>query len=169
MDVSVREAVPGDAHRICDVHPAPIKGLAGQSYTEEQVAAWAHDRDPNDYAIVSEDTYFVVAEDETAVIGFGWLKLDAGEYFQTEVEGEITAIYIHPSVTGQGIGSRIYTELETQAIRQNIASLGLWASLNAVPLYEAQGYENVAEHEHIHEHQDGIELTPVEMAKQSIQ
>ncbi|MFT4891378.1 MAG: putative acetyltransferase [Halobacteriales archaeon] len=167
MDVSVREALPGDAHRICDVHLASIKGLAGQSYTEEQVAAWAHDRDPNDYPIESEDTYFVVAEDVTAVIGFGWMKLDAGEYFQTEVEGEIAAIYIHPSVTGQGIGSRIYTELETQAIRQNIASLGLWASLNAVPFYEAQGYARVAEHSH--EYQDGIELTLVEMDKQSIQ
>jgi putative acetyltransferase len=167
MDVSLREAVPGDAHRICDVHLASIKGLAGQSYNEEQVAAWAHDRDPDDYPIESEDTYFVVAEDETAVIGFGWMKLDAGEYFQTGVEGEIRAIYIHPSVTGQGIGSRIYTELETQAIRQNIASLGLWASLNAVPFYEAQGYERVAEH--VHEYQDGIELTLVEMSKQSIQ
>jgi putative acetyltransferase len=167
MDVSVREAVPGDAHRICDLHLASIRGLAGQSYNEDQVAAWAHDRDPDDYPIGSSDTYFVVAEDKTAVIGFGWLNLAPGEYFQTEIEGEITAIYVHPSVTDHGIGSRIYTTLETRAIQQNIASLGLWSSLNAVPFYEAQGFERVAEHSH--EYQDGVELTLVEMSKQSLQ
>jgi putative acetyltransferase len=40
----------------------------------------------------------------------------------------------------------------------------LWASRNAVSFYEAQGYERVTEH--IHEYQDGIELTLVEMKKQ---
>ena len=165
MDVSVREAMLGDARRICDVHLASIEGLASQSYTEEQVTAWAHDRDPDEYPIESEDTCFVVAEDETtAVIGFGWMKPEAGEYFQTEVEGEITAIYIHPSVTRRGVGSRIYTALEAQATQRNVDSLGLWASRNAVSFYEAQGYERVTEH--IHEYQDGIELTLVEMKKQ---
>lgn len=166
MAVSVREAVPEDAPRICDVHLASIEGFGSQGYTEEQVTAWAHDRDPDEYPIESRDTYFIVAEDETGVIGFGWMKPDPGEYFQTEVEGEITAIYIHPSVARSGVGSRIYTELETEAIRENIDSLGLWASRNAVPFYETHGYERVATHSH--EYQDGIELTLVEMVKQSL-
>lgn len=166
MEFSVREAVAGDAQRIRDVHLASIEGLGTQSYTEEQVAAWAHDRNPEEYPIDSQDTYFVVAENGTAVIGFGWMKPDAGEYFRTEVGGEITAIYIHPSVTRHGVGSRIYTELEAQAIRQDIDSLGLWASRNAVPFYEAHGYERVTEHRH--EYQDGIEITLVEMEKQPV-
>lgn len=166
MDISVREAVAGDAHRIRDVHLASIEGLAGKCYTDGQVAAWAHDRDPNEYPIDSEDTHFVVAEDETAVIGFGWMRPDAGEHLQAEVEGEISAIYVHPSVTRQGVGSRIYTELEAHAIRRGIDSVGLWASRNAVPLYEAQGHERVTEHRH--EYRDGVELTLVEMRKQSI-
>lgn len=95
------------------------------------------------------------------------MKHDAGECVQTEVAGELTAIYIHRSVTERGIGSRIDTALETQAIRQNIALLGLWASLNAVPFYEAQGYERVAEH--IHQYRHGIDLTLVEMEQRSIQ
>jgi len=70
MDVSVREAVATDARRICDIHIASIKRLGGQSYTEEQVAAWAHNRDPDEYPIESEETYFLVAETDTAVIGF---------------------------------------------------------------------------------------------------
>lgn len=166
MEISVREAVTGDAPQIRDVHLASIEGLAGQRYTEEQVAAWAHDRDPDEYPIESEDTYFVVAADETAVVGFGWMEPAADEYFQTDVEGEITAIYIHPSVTRHGVGSRIYTELESHAVRQNIDSLGLWASRNAVLFYEAQGYGRVTEQRH--EYRNGVELTVVEMEKQSL-
>lgn len=167
MEVSVREAVPGDARQIRDVHLVSIERLGRQSYTAEQVSAWSHDRDPDEYPIESEDTYFVVAEDERGVIGFGWMKPDADEYFQTAVDGEITAIYIHPSVTRNGVGSRIYATLEAKAVQQSIDSLGLWASRNAVPFYETQGYERVADH--VHEYQDDINLTVVEMEKQPIQ
>ena len=163
MDISVRKAVAGDARQIRDLHLASIEGFGRESYTEKQVAVWAHDRDPDEYPIESEDTYFVVAEDAARIVGFGWMKPTAGKYFQTEVEAEITAIYVHPSVARNGVGSGIYNELETEAIRQDIGSLGLWASYNAVPFYEAQGYERVADHSY--EYQDGVELTVVEMVK----
>jgi putative acetyltransferase len=166
MDVSVREAVPGDAGRIRDVHLASIEELAQQSYSEKQVAAWAHERDLEEYPIEAEDTYFVVANDEAEVIGFGWMNLDAGDYFQSEVEGEITAIYVHPSAARNGIGSQLYSELEAEAVRNNISALGLWASLNAVSFYQAQGFQRVADH--VHEYREGIDLTLVEMVKKSI-
>lgn len=167
MDVSVREAMTSDAQRIRDVHLASIEELGRKRYTAEQVASWAHDRDPDEYPIGSENTYFLVAENNTEVIGFGWLKYTSGEYFRTPVEGEIAAIYVHPSVARSGIGSRIYTELESQAARRNIGSLGLWASLNAVPFYEAHGYERVTDH--VYEYRDGVELTLVEMENRSIE
>lgn len=56
--MSVRQVMNSDAVAIRDVHLASIKGLAGQSYTDEQVYAWAHDRDPDDYPIDSPETYF---------------------------------------------------------------------------------------------------------------
>lgn len=157
----MREAVAGDAQQICDRHLSPIEELGKQSYTEDQVAAWAHDRDPEEYPIESEDTYSVVAEDATEVVGFGWMKPEAGEHLQTEVEGEITAIYVHPSAARNRVGLRIYSKLERKALQQDIESAGLWASRNSVPFYEAQGYERVGEHSY--EYQDGIELTVVGM------
>lgn len=166
MEVAIREAVAEDARQIRDVHLASIEEFGRQQYTDEQVAAWAHDRDLDKYPIESDDTYFVVAEDGREVIGFGWMNPDAGDYFRTEVEGEITAVYVHPSVARDGVGSRIYTALEAEAIRKQIDSLGLWASLNAVPFYEAHGYERVTDH--VHEYQNDIELTLVEMIKQAI-
>ena len=166
MEASVREAVAGDARQIRDVHLASIRGLGSQHYTDEQVAAWGHDRDPDDYPIESEETYFLVAADETDVVGFGWMKPDAGEYYQAAVDGEITAIYVHPSVAREGVGSRIYGELEARAVQQDLDSLGLWASRNAVSFYEAHGYDRVTEH--VHEYRDGVELTLVEMEKRPL-
>lgn len=166
MGVSVRKAEPGDARRIRDVHLASIEGLAGQSYTQKQVAAWAHERDPEEYPIESDETYFVVAEGQEQVVGFGWMKPEASSYFQADVDGELTAIYIHPSVARNGVGSRLYAELEAEAVRENVDSMGLWASRNAVPFYEAKGYEQVTDH--VHEYHDDVGLTVVEMEKQTL-
>lgn len=163
MDVVVREAGFEDASRIRDVHLASIDGLARTDYDDAQVTALAHDRDPNEYPIESTDTFFIVAEQDGQIIGFGWMKPDADEYFETTVEGEITAVYVHPSVARQGVGTRIYAELEAEARRNGITSLGLWASLNAVPFYEEHGYQRITEH--TREFAEGTEGTVVEMTK----
>lgn len=145
MGVEVREAEPTDADQIRAVHLASIEGVAGEEYDDVQVSAWAHDRDPEEYPIESADTYFVVAEQDDRLIGFGWMIPVADEYFEATVEGEITAVYVHPSVARQGVGTRIYTELEAAARRKGVESLGLWASLNSVPFYDEHGYQHVTE------------------------
>jgi putative acetyltransferase len=165
MEVSVREAVPGDARDIRDVHLASIEGLAGQRYSDDQVRAWAHDRDPDEYPIESGETYFVVAERDARIVGFGWMKPTADDYFQTDVAGEITAIYVHPTVARSGVGTQLYDELEAHAVRVGLDSLGLWASLNAVLFYEEKGYSRVAAHEHEYH---GEPLTLVEMERRPL-
>jgi putative acetyltransferase len=163
MTVAVREATTADARGIRDVHLESIEGLGGRRYTDEQVSAWAHDRDPKQYPIESVSTYFLVAENTDRIVGLGWMTLEADDYLQAPVEAEITAVYVHPSVARHGIGSRIYNELEAHARRQDIASLGLWASLTAIPFYEAHGYDHVAEH--TIEFDNHVEGTVMEMRK----
>lgn len=163
MDVVVREATSSDAAQIRSVHLASIEGVEYQEYDSKQVSAWAHDRDPGDYPIENEETYVVVAEQDDQIVGFGWMKPDADDYFEAEVEGEITAIYVHPSIARCGVGTRIYTELETAARRNGVDSLGLWASLNSVSFYESQGYQRTTEQSL--EFTGGVEITVVEMRK----
>ena len=173
MDVVVREAVPDDASRILAVHLDAIEGLGGEAYSDEQVAAWAHDRDPAEYPLETEGTCALVAErsggnspgdPDSRLVGFGWLTADADDDFEAPVDGEITALYVHSSAARQGVGTRLYTELEAQARRRGVKSLGLWASRNAVSFYETQGYQRVTEH--TIEFDDGVEGTVVEMRKQ---
>lgn len=163
MKLSVREATAADARRIRDVHVASIEALGRQGYNNEQVGAWARGRSPTDYPLESNETYVIVAERDGQVVGFGWMKPDADEYVRPAVDGEITAVYVHPSVARRGVGSRIYEALESHAERENVDSLGLWASRNAVPFYESHGYERVDEH--VHEFDDGVAGTVVEMRK----
>ena len=159
----VREAVPDDAPRMRDLHLASIEALGPQAYSDEQVAAWAHDRDPAEYPIASDETHVLVAEHDERLLGFGWLKPEADDYLETAVDGEITALYVHPSVARQGVGTRLYAELEAKARRRGVESLGLWAARNAVSFYEAQGYRRVTDH--TIEFDDDIEGTVVEMRK----
>ncbi|MFC7058154.1 GNAT family N-acetyltransferase [Halovenus salina] len=163
MTLSIREAVTADGSAIRDLHLASIEGLAGSAYTDAQVDAWAHERDPDGYPIDSPQTYFVVAERGDSLVGFGWTKPDADDYFECDVDGEITAVYVSPDATREGVGSRIYAELERYAREAGVNSLGLWASLNAVTFYEAQDYNRVTRH--TLEFSDGVEGDVVEMRK----
>lgn len=161
--IDLRRATPADAPAIRDVHLAAIEGIEPEQYTQDQLAAWAHDRDPADYPIEAGDTYMLVAESTDGIVGFGWMKPEADPYFEADVEAEITAIYVRPDAAGHGIGSRLLDELESQGRRQGATTVGVWSSKNAVPFYAAHGYARVAKRRV--ELADGVGLAVEELVK----
>ncbi|MFB6085690.1 MAG: GNAT family N-acetyltransferase [Halodesulfurarchaeum sp.] len=163
MSLSIRRARPEDAEAIRDVHLASIRGLGGECYSPEQVEAWAHDRDSADYPIEDPETAVFVAERGGSIVGFGWLSPEPAADFDAPVDGKITAIYVHPAVARQGIGTTIYEALETRARELGLESLGLWASLNAVPFYEGHGFTSVREADY--EFDERVEGRVLEMRK----
>jgi putative acetyltransferase len=163
VTLSIRRARAGDGETIRRIHLASIRGLGGRAYPEEVVEAWAHDRDPEEYPIDEDDTAVFLAEQAGSVVGFGWITYGGDPDFRAAVDGKIGAVYVHPSVARQGVGTTIYQALETRAREAGLESLGLWASLPAVPFYEAQGYERVREVEY--EFDDGVTGLTLEMKK----
>ncbi|MDL5361623.1 GNAT family N-acetyltransferase [Halalkalicoccus sp. NIPERK01] len=168
--MEIREATPGDAEIIQEVHVASITELGPEAYSESQVEAWAMGCKSADYAgaIESDDAYFVVAEDREGVRGFGSLSLDPSEGYEASVDAEVTGVYVDPSVARRGVGSAILADLERHAREHGVRTLGLSASLNALPFYEAHGYERVREYRHefsAHE-STAVEGTVVEMTMQ---
>jgi putative acetyltransferase len=139
----VREAQSSDAERIAEIHDQSIRDIASAVYSTAVIEAWAGGKDPAQYPINDDGNYLVVAEHAIAVAGFGEFVVEADDYFHADVDGEIRAIYIHPSFTRNSIGTAIYTELEETAREHQVDSLGLWASINAVEFYESQGFEQV--------------------------
>lgn len=144
----VREATTDDAGAVNSVHRAAIRELGPGAYDERQVAAWLEGGEPRSYPIDAADTGFLAADIDGDVVGFGWLDHDPGGHLSAPVEGEVTAVYVAPSVARRGVGTALLDALEERARDADLGSLGLRASLNAVPFYEARGYERVAERSH---------------------
>lgn len=167
--MEIREATSADAEAIRRVHAASIVGLGTEAYSEEQVDAWAAGCESADYgvAIESADGRFVVAENDEGIHGFGTLSFDTPEEYAATVDGEVTGVYARPSSARNGVGSAILDDLEREAQERGVRTLGLSASLNAVPFYEARGYERVREHRHEFsaDRSTSVEGTVVEMAK----
>ncbi|EMA10052.1 MULTISPECIES: GNAT family N-acetyltransferase [Haloarcula] len=165
MDVRFRDATQADVDRLCEVNRAAIEAVGNEQYNERQISAWKSGVDASLYPIGDAETHFLVAETDEHVIGFGWMKPEADEYFTVDVHGEITGMYVHPSAAGKGIGTRLLDKLERFAREASVDSLGLWASLNAVPFYKKCGYKTVTEQ--TLEYDDGTEV-PVEEMKRML-
>jgi len=163
MAVRLREATPADVDRLCEVNSAAIETLGSEPYDERQIAAWKSGVGPELYPIEAAETQFLVAESDERVVGFGWMKPKADDYFTIDVGGEITGMYVHPNAARSGVGTRLLDELERVVCDDSVESLGLWASLNAVPFYEKHGYEPMGEQ--ALEYDDGTELPVEEMRK----
>lgn len=146
----VRDAEPVDAEAVRTVHYASIMGLGPEEYNRQQVEAWASGCGTADYteAIKADGLDYVIADRGGVVVGFGSLNWGVPDDYEADVGAEVTAVYVLPSLARNGIGTKIYTELERQAGEQNIKVLGLSASLPAVPFYEAHGYDRVTEYNH---------------------
>ena len=161
MTISLREATTDDAQAIFEVQQASVEKLGSEAYDRECVDAWkAANSDPGCYPIDAKNRWYIVAELDGTIVGFGSLGFPDG-LSDSSTEAEITSVYVHPAVARQGIGSQILTTLETAAQARGIESLSLRASLNAVPFYEDHGYESVSERSH--EFADGVEGSVVGM------
>lgn len=147
--MNVRDAVPADAEAIRTVHRDAIVELGPAAYDEGQVEAWAAGCESADYtaSITSDETEVLVAEQE-GVVGFGMLALAEPEDCQADADAEVTAVYVHPDASREGVGTALYEELERRAQVHGAGTLALHASRNAVPFYERHDYERVTEHEH---------------------
>ncbi|MFB6233777.1 MAG: N-acetyltransferase family protein [Halopenitus sp.] len=166
----VREAVPEDGEAVRAVHYESILGLGRSSYSTEQAEAWAAGCATADYraTIESAERYCIVAQEDRGVVGFGTLALEAPDEYDPPVDGEVRAVYVHPAVARDGVGTALYEDLETTARKKGYRTLGLTASRNAVPFYEARGYERVREtdNEFSGHESTGVSGTVLQMRKE---
>lgn len=137
---TIRPAVPNDAEDICRVHVASIRELGRDYYSEKAVEAWASYPDPETYSLGGDapDEHFVVAERDDEIAGFAKLALDVPEVDQ---------VYVHPEHVRSGVGSALLSHLEDVAGANDVGSLSVEASRNAVPFYRSAGYERIGERE----------------------
>lgn len=130
----IRRATLDDRQAIYEIQRAAILETCRRSYPEEDVTVWAGLLSPDSYHAI-RDRYFVVAEREGRIEGFGQLN---------EQEGEVEAIYASPSASGRGAGSAILQHLEQRARQCGLQELKVRSTLNAESFYARHGYQHLA-------------------------
>lgn len=155
---SIRPAEPRDVEAIVDVHAAAIRARGSDAYTDREVASWLAPGDEREGPDLDDpDTHVIVAtvvtrdgEETDRVVGFGRLDLP---------DQEISAVYVHPDVDRQGVGTALLEALESEAATRGFERVSLYSSMNAVGFYERRGYQRVEQT--TYETSDGVPLDVV--------
>lgn len=134
----LRPAKPEDCHAIYQVHRHAVRYTCLQSYDEKTMAAWLAliDHDVYTESILSHEKTLWVAEYHQRIQGF----------FQIDfTEAQLDALYVHPFVHRQGLGTAMLQKAEELAINTDLSVLSLYASKNSIPFYEINGYESLGD------------------------
>ena len=84
---------------------------------------------------LAKERVILVAMEGDAIIGTASLGRD-----------QVHAVFVHPARQGRGIGTRLMEAVESEARARGERELILYASLSAVPFYEANGWRTVRVH-----------------------
>lgn len=107
-----------------------------------RLARWWTDPDDNPEAvagIVRGSHCFLVARKETAIVGMGRAISDRIS------DAYIQDVTVDPAFRGQGIGSRIVSELVTRLEADGIGWIGLIAERKTHPFYQPLGFSPMAD------------------------
>ena len=151
--IDVRQAAERDGEGILDVHTRSVREICGPHYPPEQIEEWAGSKSTEFFkASMADGETFVVAEDDSRIVGFGVL-----------VDAEVRALFVDPEHTGKNIASQILQTMEQMAMAAGLLELHLKSSLNAVEFYRRKGYQG--DKPARHELASGTEMACVAMAK----
>jgi len=131
--IVLRPARQGDGQALFDLTWVSAKGLANNHYSAEVIANWMGDRTPAYYEDLITNGRMVVADQGGVIVGF----VDAEP-------GEVTRLFVLPTVSGSGLGTRLLQVGIEQARRGHEGPIRLEATLNAVGFYEKHGFKIVA-------------------------
>jgi GNAT superfamily N-acetyltransferase len=90
---------------------------------------------PQSLRELAKERVIFVAMEGDAIIGTASLGKD-----------QVHAVFVHPARQGRDIGTRLMEAVESDARARGECELILYASLSAVPFYEANGWRTVREH-----------------------
>lgn len=129
----LRPARPDDCAEIYRVHRHAVRLVCLQSYNPPIMAAWLDLLAPDVYAqtMSRPDKALWVIEYHTQVQGFFQIDLNAAE---------LDALYVHPFVHNQGLGTALLGRAEQLLLQHNNGVVKLYASENSIAFYELNGY-----------------------------
>ncbi len=127
-DIIIRRAHLSDHPRMTQLQRCSLEVLCQKDYSVEQVKVLLKDK--RDYKNWKWGETVFVAEYEKTIIGFA-----------ARNQNWITAVYVHPEFTRNGIGSRLLQIVEDDSKACGINALFVDASITAKPFYDSSGYQ----------------------------
>lgn len=130
----IRKAVVDDVPTLKELHDRAVMELCRVAYTADQLEGWINSTPLEKYHWRLETQRIFIAEDEGRMIGFvRW-------YPETN---ELCSVCVEPELARQGIGTRLMEYACADARAHKVETLWLKASINAVPFYQALGWEYI--------------------------
>jgi ribosomal protein S18 acetylase RimI-like enzyme len=131
-EVSVRPAALDDAREIASVHRLSRADYYGvpSDPDDDREAMWAQ-------FLAQPERVTFVAEASGAIVGF----MSAQRVTSRAAELKMTAIYVHPSRYGSGIGSRLHDLFDGERASEEPGVLEVWAgNVRAIDFYRRRGW-----------------------------
>jgi len=131
--LQIRLFRPVDAQVLAQIFHEAARSTAPRFYRPQQVAAWSPAPVPDEQFLtrVSDGRHIFVAVDQRDA-PWGFIEL--------EHDGHIDCFYCHPSMTGIGVGSLLYTYLEAEAVAMGLTHLRVEASEAALAFFQHRGF-----------------------------
>lgn len=126
--IGLRRAVGADRAAIWEVRTRAIASCITH-YSQQDIDVWASAQPPQNLERTIESNEFLVVEDDSEIVGTGFLDRD---------QETLEAVFVRPDYQGQGVGTMILQALEAAAVNAGIKRLAVAATLNSVPFYTAR-------------------------------
>ena len=138
--MKLRKALIKDVQEIRTLITDALLKINSKDYSKEQIEIWekADTEEKITERIKDKNRISCVVVDENRILGYGSVK-----------GSEITAIYVSPERTRTGVGSKILSFLEKEALKMGIKALKLDSSITAFNFYLKHGYKKVKDSYHV--------------------
>ena len=142
-ELFLRDAQEKDANGIMQVHVDGIQKVCSSKYSKDQVQKWVSAQSRSEYLswITTAEHFLVVANKEDDIFGFAYVAKCSPDKFSSNMDFEVHKLYVSPAKARRGIGRKLLEELERRVSNDGGRGLAVKSSLNAVPFYEACGYQ----------------------------
>ncbi|WP_416192627.1 GNAT family N-acetyltransferase [Neisseria sp. CCUG12390] len=134
----LRPATEKDCRFIHNAHLHAVQYTCIRSYDERVLQAWE--------GLLDEESYRATLSDPSKALWVVEYRGIIQGFFQVDFkEAQLDALYVHPLVHNQGLGTALLRRAEKLAHDAGLSFLKLYASLNSVPFYRLNGYESLGE------------------------
>ena len=132
----LRPAAPADCADIHHVHEYAVQYTCRKSYDQTVLEAWS--------ALLAPESYLETLADPKRELWVAEFKGHIQGFVQIDLkEAQLDALYVHPFMHNQGLGTALLHKAEERAACAGFAFLKLYASTTSVSFYLLNGYDSL--------------------------